>query len=242
MSRSLLFAASIFLLWAAPAAAESELLWGDTHLHTSNSFDAYLNRNLTADPDTAYRYAKGQPVVHPGHRARVQIETPLDFLVVSDHAEYLGVIKHVVERGVPREGLGFGQRLVAWYAERRLRGVMEDESGRAAFTSLLPDTNDVEAAAANPPEIPIPNAQLMSRTIWQEIIATADAHNDPRALLGDHWLGVEFDPRRRKLASGRIHRRRRECRGRIPSVGLFRQHVPGRPLELARRDVRCDRR
>ena len=39
--------------------AETELLWGDTHLHTSNSFDAFLRENTSADPDTAYRFAKG---------------------------------------------------------------------------------------------------------------------------------------------------------------------------------------
>ena len=42
-------------------SAERQLLWGDTHLHTNYSFDAFLNNNLTADPDTAYRWAKGQP-------------------------------------------------------------------------------------------------------------------------------------------------------------------------------------
>ena len=75
-------------LLAAPVDA-AQLLWGDTHLHSSNSFDAFLNRNMSADPATAYRYAKGLSVIHPFHRARVQIETPLDFLVVADHAEYL---------------------------------------------------------------------------------------------------------------------------------------------------------
>ena len=68
-------------------AGEMRLLWGDTHLHSTYSSDAFTNGNLTASPDTAYRYAKGMPVVHPGHKARVQIGTPLDFLVVSDHAE-----------------------------------------------------------------------------------------------------------------------------------------------------------
>ena len=78
---------SLVVVEGVLADGSKQLLFGDTHLHTSYSFDAYLNKNQTADPDTAYRWAQGQPVVHPLHRARVQIETPLDFLVVSDHAE-----------------------------------------------------------------------------------------------------------------------------------------------------------
>ena len=46
--------------------------------------------------DTAYRYAKGLPVIHPAHRARVRIETPLDFLAVSDHAEFMGIIPMIL--------------------------------------------------------------------------------------------------------------------------------------------------
>ena len=67
--------------------------------------------NLTASPDTAYRYAKGMPVVHPGHKARVQIGTPLDFLVVSDHAEYLGVIRSLYLNPLVTEGLSWRERL-----------------------------------------------------------------------------------------------------------------------------------
>ena len=117
MTRRLIALAALISTFAFPASAEKELLWGDTHLHTSNSFDAYLNRNMTADPDTAYRYAKGLPVVHPGPRSRVQIETPLDFLVVADHAEYMGVVRYIVERGIPREDLGILESFLAWFGE-----------------------------------------------------------------------------------------------------------------------------
>jgi len=76
---------------AAVSAEQSQVFWGDTHLHTSYSPDAFFFGNTTADPDTAYRYAKGLPVVHPYHKAKIQIGTPLDFLVVADHAEMMGV-------------------------------------------------------------------------------------------------------------------------------------------------------
>ena len=83
MRRELLFAGCLLVSTTANAAGK-QLLWGDTHLHTTYSSDAYTNNNLTAKPDVAYRYARGMPVVHPYHKARVQIETPLDFLVLTD--------------------------------------------------------------------------------------------------------------------------------------------------------------
>jgi hypothetical protein len=69
----------------------------DTHLHTNYSLDAYVFNNRTADPDVAYRYAKGLPVIHPYHLARVQIDTPMDFLVVADYAELMGIMKSLDE-------------------------------------------------------------------------------------------------------------------------------------------------
>jgi hypothetical protein len=192
--RALSGVAAAFVLAATPALAEpTELLWGDTHLHSSNSFDAYLNRNMTADPATAYAYARGLPVIHPFHRARVQIETPLDFLVVADHAEYLGVIPHVVDEGIPREGLGLVDRIRARLTERYLRGVVEDDAGMQAFTSLLPVQGSVEEAAAIPRDASIPASNAMMRSTWQEAIRTADLFNDPgrfSAIIGWEWSAI----------------------------------------------------
>ncbi len=75
---------------------ERNVYWGDTHVHTSYSSDAYRYGNLTADPETAYRFAKGLPVVHPALGSRVRLDRPLDFLVVADHSP--------VGRGAPVEG------------------------------------------------------------------------------------------------------------------------------------------
>jgi len=71
---------------------------GDSHLHTSYSWDAGLVGN-TLGPDEAYRFAKGQQVMassgQPGKLVR-----PLDWLVVADHAESLGVAV-LIERSDP---------------------------------------------------------------------------------------------------------------------------------------------
>ena len=84
--------ASLTLVMCASArpvtGQERNLYWGDTHVHTSYSSDAYGFENVTADPETAYRFAKGLPVVHPGLGSRVRLDRPLDFLAVADHSPF----------------------------------------------------------------------------------------------------------------------------------------------------------
>ena len=131
-------AAALSLLGAAAAAEDStpermQVYFGDTHLHTSYSFDAFLNNNHSADPDTAYRWAKGQPVIHPYNRARVQIETPLDFLVVSDHAEMLGVMRAFYENTAELVDLGWYGNLKRWYAIRKMNQAIDEDTGLQFF-------------------------------------------------------------------------------------------------------------
>jgi hypothetical protein len=154
---------------SSATAAGKQLLWGDTHLHTTYSSDAYANGNLTAGPDVAYRYARGMPVVHPYHRARVQIETPLDFLVVSDHAEFLGGIRSIHRNGVDTSNLGIIDTVKAYVAHYVLTDAIDSGEGRRLFVSMLPDPaltprEDAQAASMQnsdvsmlplPPEIEI---------------------------------------------------------------------------------------
>lgn len=72
---------------AGLAAQERQLLWGDTHVHTSWSVDAYSVLNHFTGPDEAYRYARGIPVLHTRLKTKVKIKRPLDFMVIGDHAE-----------------------------------------------------------------------------------------------------------------------------------------------------------
>jgi hypothetical protein len=72
--------------------------WGETHLHTSYSWDAGLVGN-TLDPDDAYRFAKGEQVIASSGQP-VKLVRPLDWLVVADHAESLGVAV-LIERSDP---------------------------------------------------------------------------------------------------------------------------------------------
>jgi hypothetical protein len=70
-------------------------MFGDLHVHTSYSFDSYISSQRN-DPGEAYRYAKGEPIVIPDEDGeqtiRAQLQRPLDFAAVTDHAELLGPI------------------------------------------------------------------------------------------------------------------------------------------------------
>lgn len=132
--------ASGFLFLQLPAAAgETQLLWGDTHLHSSFSVDAYMAGNRTATPDIAYRYAKGEPVIHPYSRHRIQIRESLDFLSVSDHAEYLGIVPEVMAGNVDLSEGGFFNAIKSWVMTEMMRYAIKDPvEGTKRFTLLLP--------------------------------------------------------------------------------------------------------
>ena len=85
------------LLDLAPPAPNPErnAYFGDLHVHTEYSFDAY-NFGTTATPYDAYRYARGEAISHPSGY-QVQLRTPLDFYAVTDHAMFLGLVKEAAD-------------------------------------------------------------------------------------------------------------------------------------------------
>ncbi|HPE32010.1 MAG TPA: DUF3604 domain-containing protein [Parvularculaceae bacterium] len=123
MRRLLLAATAACAISTVAAAAEGDpdkLLWGDTHLHTNLSSDAYFLGNKSATAETSYRFARGEPVIHPYHRARVQLHTPLDFLAVSDHGELLGVPYRLMTLGDDRlTNTRLGAKLIQLVKEGR---------------------------------------------------------------------------------------------------------------------------
>jgi hypothetical protein len=167
------------LLTSAHAqASDTELLWGDTHLHTSYSFDAYTLGNATANPDTAYRFAKGLSVIHPGHRARVQIDRPLDFLVVTDHAEGLGAMAELAGGHPVLVGNEKGQRWQQMLADGELNAVL---------------TEIVGLGTQNPEDIEFLYDGKVFRSAWEQIAEAADRHNDPgnfTAFIGWEWTST----------------------------------------------------
>jgi hypothetical protein len=150
------------------------LLWGDTHVHSSYSVDASSAGNINLDPASAYRFARGEVVdAHNGMRAR--LIRPLDFLVVSDHAEYLGMMPQLRAGNPVILATDTGRR---WYD--MLQG--DDETRQAMVMEVI---NSLDREVIDAPEA--------RRSAWQSMITAADEYNQPgrfTALSGYEWTSM----------------------------------------------------
>ena len=146
--------------------------FGDLHLHTRNSFDAYVF-NVRATPDDAYAYAKGQTIEHAmGFDLRLT-HGPLDFLAVTDHAEYLGVVQAIDTPGTPYSKAPYARDLFS--------------SERAAILAAFERFAQSLSSGQRLSELADPSA---SRSAWQETIRSAERNNDPGSFTT--FVGYEF--------------------------------------------------
>jgi hypothetical protein len=189
-------------------AEEAQLLWGDTHLHSSYSTDAFIAGNRDTDPDAAYRFAKGEPVVHPFNRTRVQLSRPLDFLAVADHAEALGVMAELYATDPDLSTQWFWKRWGAAFILGQLRDTLADPlSAYKELAGTMPEPQilpgDIADPIATAPSDGVTGALSslltdeivsdLAATMWQRSMSAADAHNDPgtfTTLVGWEWTQV----------------------------------------------------
>ena len=146
--------------------------FGNFHVHTSWSFDGYTNGSVTG-PDDAYRWAKGQSIPGGGDGTPLQINKPLDWYVVSDHAEYLGVFKKMEDPESPFSKLPIAERITS-----------EDQT--VAFKAYSDVLNDMSAGKSDP-ELSNPE---YSKTVWNDVVKIADKHYDPgkfTTFAGFEW-------------------------------------------------------
>ncbi|GAB3095654.1 DUF3604 domain-containing protein [Aestuariicella hydrocarbonica] len=141
--------------------SDKEAYFGNFHVHTSYSFDAYTNGSVT-EPDDAFRWAKGEAIPGGGGRGELKIKKPLDWYVVSDHAEYLGVFKKMEDPSSPFSQLPIAKEVTSGDRQRAF----------AAFSKVLDDMN----AGKSDPQLSDP---AVTHTIWKEVVTTAEKHNEP---------------------------------------------------------------
>lgn len=151
--------------------------FGDTHLHTAISLDAAAG-GANVGPETAYRFARGEEVTtSTGQQAK--LSRPLDFLVVSDHAEAFGSMGEVI-KGNP--ALMADPQIKQWHDMIRTGG---DTAVKAAWEIIA-------ALSANTLPKPLTDPKFI-RTIWEPYIKTADRFNEPgkfTAFIGYEWTSM----------------------------------------------------
>jgi len=152
----------------------NNVYFGDTHLHTSYSTDAGLF-GATKGPETAYRFAKGE-VVTSSTGTKTRLERPLDFLVVADHAENLGLAPMMAESNPMVLEKEWGKKITAYYKNGEL-GKAYAMWGSQVTKGEDPFAGNVE----------------MVKSMWGRIIDAAEKHNEPgkfTAFIGFEWTST----------------------------------------------------
>lgn len=156
----------------------AQVLWGDTHLHTTNSLDARV-LGVTLNAANSYAFARGDEVVTSSGRT-ARLARPLDFLVVSDHSDAMGVVDQLIQ----------GNSKLMENAELKdLRSKLMSGGAGAGeaigvIVSVLIDENYSG---------PLLDQEVM-RSVWDEYLETADRYNDPgqfTALIGYEWTPTQ---------------------------------------------------
>lgn len=150
---------------------QKQVFWGDTHLHSNFSMDAFIFGN-TLGPDDAYRFAKGEKVMATKGQP-AQLREPLDFLVLADHTDAVGAMI-ALKAGNPK--LLANPTLQAW-SEILFAGEVDD-ARQLDSTQTRSDT---------PPEL---DDKDIRGNAWNYLTATADAHYEPGTFTP--LIGFEF--------------------------------------------------
>jgi hypothetical protein len=120
-----------------PPNPDRNAYFGDLHVHTAYSFDAYVF-GTTNTPDDAYRYAKGQALSHPSGY-QVQLQQPLDFYAVTDHAMFLGLVKEAADTSSEFSRYAVAEPLHDINAPDNMTKLSLGKRGRA-FAAFVPGT------------------------------------------------------------------------------------------------------
>jgi hypothetical protein len=165
----------------APAGGERKAFFGAVHVHTSLSFDAFTNGTRTT-PEDAYRWARGEEMTSSGHGAAIRNQTPLDFYMVSDHAEMLGVFRQMANPDSAVSKLPIAGRVLS----------PDPNTAMQAFAEILRSYS----AGAGDPALSDP---MISRSSWSDMIAAADRFYEPGTFTTFAGFEWSANPMKRNL-------------------------------------------
>ncbi len=141
-----------------------QVFFGDTHFHSSLSVDSGLIGNKL-DLDQAFRFARGEEV-RTSAGLRAKLNRPLDFLVVSDHAEYLGIADLLNTANPELLATEAGQE---WYQAMQ-------EGGDKAWQTVIEMIEDFQTGT---PRFKNPKVE---RSVWERVVDIASNYNEPGAF------------------------------------------------------------
>ena len=170
-------------------------LFGDLHVHTTYSFDAYIFGTL-ATPDDAYEFAKGKPIKHPAG-FDVSLDRPLDFYGVTDHGTFLGQVAEAATPGNP------------YYEAPSSVNVNDINSPENLTISSIPRRTEAfggflinTITALMERKLDISYLDSVSRRAWADTVAAAQRHNDPGKFTT--FIGYEYTASTADM--GNLHR------------------------------------
>lgn len=140
----------------ADGRGERQVYWGEMHLHTSYSYDAWGLMGTKIGPEDAYRFAKGEPIEFQGKTVRRRF--PLDFMAVTDHAENMGLLNQLDDPTSALAQSAIGQKIL--------------QEPRKSFYML----RQARYAGKTVPGLD-PGPAL--KTTWARQVAAANAHYQP---------------------------------------------------------------
>ena len=185
--------------------------YGDLHVHTKYSFDAYVF-GVTASPDDAYRYAKGEGVKHPlGYE--MKLREPLDFYAVTDHGFYMGMIQAYADTSTDISQNEFAE---PFHNLNRLDNLTVESAGERSniFSSVLgaaiiqpyPDWHPklLRAYLTRNTQGALQSFDYdIHKSAWADVARSANEHNDPGHFTT--FIGYEFTTST-DIEGGNLHR------------------------------------
>ncbi len=157
-------------------------LWGDAHLHTNLSMDAGLANNRLP-PEDAYRFARGE-TVESSLGLSAKLSRPLDWLVIADHTDGMGLIGDIIE----------GDPVALEFEQAQGWSKALQEGGQAAAEARASLIKTFAKGEIDPELINLyaPGTEKF-KSIWEGAIAAAEAYNEPgrfTAMLGYEWTSL----------------------------------------------------